>query len=45
MAYELEWITLPSKKLLFQTVNNPSEAPAEGEKANLSRYLGENFLR
>lgn len=39
-AYILVCTTEPSKKLPFQTMMSPPEAPAEGKKANLSRLLG-----
>jgi len=45
IAYELVCTILPSKSLLFQTVRSPLEVPIEGEKAKLSRFLGQNFLR
>jgi hypothetical protein len=37
-------MTLASKRLLFQIVISPPDAPIEGEKANLSKLLGQNFL-
>jgi hypothetical protein len=36
---------LASKRPPFQIVMRPPEAPLEGEKAKLSKYLGQNFLR
>ena len=36
--------TSPEKIELFQPIRMPPEAPADGEKANLSKRLGANFL-
>jgi hypothetical protein len=37
-------ITVPTKTREDQTIRIPPEAPLEGAKAKLSRFLGANFL-
>ena len=44
IAYELDCTTVPSNRLLFQTVGSPPEEPIDGAKANLLRFLGQNIL-